>query len=307
MSLLRILALSLSALSALCGCSVKRLAVNQLGNALAESGGTYASDDDPELIRAAVPFSLKLMESLLEEDPNHKGLLLASARGFTQFAFAFLQQDAEMVEAENLATAESLRQRARSLYLRARDYGLRGLEQGHRGFGAALRKDPRDAVRTMQKKEVPLLYWTALAWGAAISVSKDNPQLIGEQVMVESLIDRALELQETFNRGAIHSFLITYEMSRPDGKGDPADRARQHFERAQALSNGLLASPYVAYAEAVMVQKQDPKQFKLLLEQALAINPDALPECRLENLIMQKRARWLLSRLDELFLISDNP
>jgi len=29
------------------------------------SGTTYASDDDPELIEAALPFSLKLMESVL--------------------------------------------------------------------------------------------------------------------------------------------------------------------------------------------------------------------------------------------------
>jgi len=77
------------------GCSVKKMAVNKLGNALAAGGSTFASDDDPELVRAAVPFSLKLMESLLAESPKHKGLLFATASGFTQFAYAFVQQDAD--------------------------------------------------------------------------------------------------------------------------------------------------------------------------------------------------------------------
>jgi hypothetical protein len=41
-----------------------------------------------------------------------------------------------------------------------------------------------------------------------------------------------------------------------------------------------------------------------LLHQALAINPDLKPEWRLANLVMQRRAKWLLSRTDQLFLRS---
>jgi predicted anti-sigma-YlaC factor YlaD len=58
----------------------------------------------------------------------------------------------------------------------------------------------------------------------------------------------------------------------------------------------------VTFAEAVSVQKQDLKQFESLLKQALAIDPNAKPEWRLANLIMQRRAKWLLSRTDQLFL-----
>jgi len=35
----------------------------------------------------------------------------------------------------------------------------------------------------------------------------------------------------------------------------------------------------------------------------LAINPDANPNLRLVNSVMQRRARWLLSRKLELFLV----
>jgi predicted anti-sigma-YlaC factor YlaD len=289
------------------GCSIKRLAVSKVGNAIAGSGTTFASDDDPELIKAAVPFSLKLMEALLAEEPKHEGLLLATTRGFTQFGYAFVQQDADELEDKDLTAAEEQRGRARRLYLRAHRYGLRGLEGRHKGFEQALRANPKAAVRAATKQDVPLLYWTALSWAAAIALSKDNPQLIAELPIVEAMMDRALELDESYDSGAIHNYLITYEMSRPGGTGDAATRSRQHFERALALSGGQQAGPMVAYAEAVCVQKQDLKQFEALLHQALAINPDAKPEWRLANLIMQRRAKWLLSRTDQLFLKSNTP
>jgi len=192
------------------GCSVRRMAVNKVGDALAGGGTTFASDDDPELVKAAVPFSLKLMESLLNENPRHEGLLLAAASGFTQYGYAFVQQDADELEDKDLAAAEEMRGRARRLYLRARNYGLRGLEVRHKGFEKALRSDPKQAVRAAAVKDVPLLYWTALSWAGAVSLSKDNPDLIAEMPIVEALMDRALGLDEAFGDGAIHTYLITY-------------------------------------------------------------------------------------------------
>ncbi len=292
-----------TAVGLLCsGCSIRRMAVNKIGDALAGGGSTFASDDDPELVKAAVPFSLKLMESLLAENPRHKGLLFATASGFTQYAYAFVQQDADEAEDKDIKAAAELRSRARRLYLRARDYGLRGLEVNHSGFQKRLGSQPKEAADMAQRKDVPLLYWTAVSWGAAISVTKDNPELVADLPKVEALIDRALQLDESFDHGAIHTFLITYEMSRRGEAGDPAARARRHFDRAMVLTGGQAAAPLVAFAEAVSVQHQNVAEFKSLLERALAINPDVKPEWRLTNLIMQRRARWLLARADELFL-----
>lgn len=284
------------------GCSFQRLAVNKLGDALAAGGSSFASEEDPELVRAAAPFSLKLMESLLEESPRHAGLLAATSSGFTQFAYAFVQQDAEEMEDQDLERAEEMKARARRLYLRARNYGLRGLELSIAGFEDALRAEPQNAVSLARVKDVPLLYWTAVSWAGAISLSKDRPELVAELPMVEAMMDRALALDESFGNGAIHSFLITYEMSRQGASGDPAARSRQHFERAMALSDGHQAGPLVALAEAVCVQNQDLIEFESLLNRALAIKVDANPEWRLTNLVMQRRARWLLARTEELFL-----
>lgn len=284
------------------GCSINRLAVNKLGNALAESGTTFAADDDPELVGQAIPFSLKLIESLLASVPEHRGLLLAAASGFTKYSYGFVQQEADFLEDRDLAQAAAVRGRARRLYLRARDYGLRGLETRHARFGRQLRSDPRAAVRVATAADVPLLYWTAAAWGAAIAISKDNPDLVADQVVVEVLIDRALELDERFDDGAIHGFLISYELVRQGARGDPNERARAHFDRAVSLTGGQLASPYVSLAEGVSVSRQDRREFESLLHRALAIDPDARTEWRLANLILQRRARWLLSRADQLFL-----
>lgn len=285
------------------GCSIKKLAVNKLGDALAGAGTTFSSDDDPELIKSAVPFSLKLMESLLNESPKHKGLLFATTSGFTQYGYAFVQQDADEMESKDFAAAEAMRARAKRLYLRARNYGLRGLEVAHKGFTNQLATDPRAAVAKLAKRDVPQAYWTAAAWGAAISLSKDDPARVAEIPQMEALIDRALELDESWDQGAIHGFLISYELVRQGLAGDPTERARKHFERAVELTQGRQAGPFVSFAEAVCVEKQDAKQFEVLLNRALAINADAQPETRLVNLILQRRARWLLSRKEDLFLI----
>ena len=76
----------------------------------------------------------------------------------------------------------------------------------------------------------------------------------------------------------------------------------KHFDRAVELTSGQSASPFVALAEAVSIGNQDREEFESLLKKALAVNTNARPEWRLSNIVMQRRARWLLSREDELFV-----
>jgi predicted anti-sigma-YlaC factor YlaD len=305
----RSLARSLVMAALLClgmsGCAVRKMAINMVGDALASSGATFSSDDDPELVKQALPFSLKLMESLLAETPKHRGLLFATSSAFTQYAYAFVREDADEMEPVNLDAAVEMKARARRLFLRARDYGLRGLDTRIHGIRKALAEDPVKAVKAARRRDVPLMYWTAASWGAAIGLSKNDMMLVADQPVVEALIDRCLELDESFDKGAIHSFLITYETVRQGGAGDPYQRARKHFDRAMELSGGFQAGPLVSLAESVSVAKQDRKEFQSALERALAIDVNAKPEYRLVNLVMQRRARWLLSRIDDLILDPD--
>lgn len=288
------------------GCSVRKYAINKLGDALAHSGSTFASDDDPELVRQAVPFSLKLIESLIAESPRHPGLLLAAARGFTQYAYAFVQQPAEELESKDLAASRELRDRARRLYLRARNYGLRGLEARHPGFDQALRAHPTAAVNALRKEELPMIYWTAASWAAAIALSKDHPEVVADFPLVEALAERALALDEAYEAGALHTFMMTFELARKGAPGDPMARVKRHFDRAMELAQGAQAGPLVSWAENVSVQRQNVGEFKSMLNRALAVDPNSRPEWRLENLVLQRRARWLLSRIDDLFLVLDS-
>lgn len=297
---LRRLAILWLCVLALAGCSIKRLAINSLAGTLSASGDTFSSDDDPELIRDAVPFALKTYELLLASAPTHAGLLLASCSGFTQYSYAFVQNDADMLGADEYEQAESLRARALKLYLRGRDYCFRALELKHRGVTSALMKNPETALTSTDADEVPLLYWTGASWGAAISLGLDRPDLVADFPAVRALMNRALALDEDYAKGALHEVMITLE-SVPDVMGGSADRARKHFTRAVELQQGLSAGPYVALALGVAVPKQDRPEFERLLNAALAVDPEKDRSNRLVNLITQRRARRLLEKADELF------
>ena len=76
-------------------CSIKKMAVKSVANSLTSGPDVFSSDEDPQLIRDAVPFGLKTMESLLATLPRHRGLLLSLCRGFTQYGGAFVQNEAD--------------------------------------------------------------------------------------------------------------------------------------------------------------------------------------------------------------------
>lgn len=292
-ALLAIMALALSA------CSVQRIAADRLGDTLSSGGMVFASDDDPELVRDATPFSLKLMESVLAERPEHRGLLTATARAYTQYAYAFLQQEADEIEDQDVAAAYRLRERARKLYRRARDYGLRALDVAHPGFSAALRSNPSAALDGTSREDVAQLYWGGVSWAAMIALSKDDPDAVADVPLMSAMMERALALDETYDAGALHVFMISYAMARSGARGQA--EAREHFRRALELSGGRQAGLYVSFAEAVSVSARNRREFESLLAAALEIDPNAAPEWRLANILMQRRAKWLLDRTDQLF------
>ena len=294
------------AVMTLSGCSIKKFAINKLGDALSEGTSSFATDDDPELIAGAVPFALKTIESLVEQSPRHRGLLTAAASGFTQYAYAFVQMEADYVEAQDFDRATAQRVRAKKLYLRARDYGLRSFEVEFPGFRDRLRSDPDAALAKTTKKHVPQLYYTAAAWGAAFALDKADSSLSVDQSIIEKLMQRALALDEAWELGSLHDFFVTWEGGR-SSVGGSLEKAKQHFDRAVALSAGRRASPYVTWAEVISVGAQNKKEFQEMLQKALDIDVDKAPSQRLANVLSQRRATWLRSRVDELFVEAPRP
>lgn len=305
MSRSAVLLLSLLAAVVLDGCSVRTLVASKVGDALASGGASWSTEDDPELVREALPFALKTMESLAAEAPQHEGLRLALCRGYVGYAGGFLEPEAEALEAESFERAKALRLRAERLYLRALGYCRQALDLGFRGAGGELDTVPDAALARVGRPGVEALYWTGVAWGSAVSLGLDHPERIAQLPTVRAIFERALVLDEGFDRGALHEAMIVFD-SMPAMMGGSAERAQRHYERSLELSGGLRAGPYVTWARSSAVARQARREFRETLEKALAIDPDRSPPDRLLNLISQGRARTLLARIDDYFFVDES-
>jgi hypothetical protein len=141
------------------------MGLNRMAAALTDTAHSYSADDDPEFVRLAAPSTLKMVEMLLDQQPRHDGLLLTACSGFTQYAYAFLQVDADIAPPQEASRAQELRTRARAMYTRARDYCWRGLELRHAGIRERLRKEGAKAAAQLDAADVPLMYWLSASWG----------------------------------------------------------------------------------------------------------------------------------------------
>jgi hypothetical protein len=271
-------------------CSPKNLALNRMASAMAEATTVYDTDNDPEFVRLAAPSTLKTIEMLLLQSPNHTGLLLTACSGFAQYSYGFLHVEAE-VRASDAEAARELRSRAGRMYQRARGYCMRGLGVKHQGFTAqALSADPAAALKSMKAEDVPWLYWTAASWGAELSLAPNQVARIAEVGVVRALLNRAKALDDAWERGAIYEALIPFDGLPPLLGGSPA-AARANFEKAMQLSERKSVFAYVALAATIT----DPAEKRRLLEQALAIDVSTLTSRRMTNLIAQRYARALLN------------
>ncbi|MEZ4433055.1 MAG: TRAP transporter TatT component family protein [bacterium] len=282
------------------GC-IKSMAVNALGDALSEPGGSFGRDDDPDFVCESSPFGLKTIESLLDAEPEHAGLHVAATRGFVQYGYACLQLAADRVEERDYEAAKHLRARAQGMYRRAVRYGLAGMNLvlESKDPRAALRADTDKALRRFEGEHVDLLYWTALAWAAGVSLDKDDIELAADLGLVEPMMRRVEALAPNYEEGSIHDFFMTWEAAKPGG--DP-QVVEERLAKALAASNDERLAPLVSYAEGPLVQRQDAAAFDATLDRVLAFDLDRAPRHRLVNILAQRRAAWLKARRDDLFL-----
>jgi hypothetical protein len=286
------------AVLALAACSPRKMGISRMADALSSTATTFSRDDDPEFVRLAAPSTLKMVEMLLDDAPSHPGLLMTACSGFTGYAYGFLQVDAEMLDPAAGST-QQLKSRGTAMYARGRAYCGRALEVRHAGAREALARDVRPLLASTDRADVPALYWTAVAWGGELSLSDNQLMRVAELGTIRAILGRALELDEGWQGGAIHEALIGLD-GLPLLFGGNAARARAHFDRAVELSNGKSAFAYVAMAASVAQPAGDRTAFERLLTSALAIE-GAPSSLKLPNLIAQKRAKFLLSRIDRLF------
>lgn len=295
--------LRISALIVLAGltwsCAIKQRAIQSAMELFSNAQDVYLSDPDPELVEAALPFNLKTLETLLASYPQHQGLLLTASTSFTLYAHAFVEAQADLVESDDYFRAEALRARASKLYRRAKNYGLRALEVRHSGISSRLSQAPDSAVQCLTLEDVPYAVWTAAAWGAAISNTKHDPQMTADIAVVGALLNRCLDLEETFADGFIHELLMSYELGRFGGS---VEQARDHYQRALEYSGGEKPSLWLSWALGACVVEQDREQFEVLIDKVLAFDLDSAPSNRLLNTVAQRKAAHLKAHVQDLFL-----
>ena len=246
-------------------------------------------ESDTQLAEQAIASDLKLLEALNKSDPENDHILLLLTEGYTGYALGFAEDQSP--------------ERAKMFYARARDYGLSVLRK-NKQFDASMTSGPeafKQGVESFSDDDVPIIFWTANAWGNLINLSINQPEILADLYKVNDLMDFVLRHNETYYYGAAHLYFGTILATTPKVLGGNPEKAKEHFDRCLAIGGGKFLLPYVYYAKSYAVQVQDKELFESLLTSVDTASVDILPEQRLVNVIAKKKAKVLREREADLF------
>lgn len=245
--------------------------------------------NDVELMRDALPYTLVFLDGLIEASPDNTTFLLKGAEANTGYAFAFVEDQDP--------------QRAKKFYIKAKKYALRVLSW-HEEFIEALDKPLDEFIPTLQEfdiDDVPALYWTASSWLSWISQSLDNPQAFVDLPKAEAIVKRILELDEEYYFGMAHVMMGTFYAAPPKILGGNPVKAKEHYDKAFEISESKFLVMHFIYAKFYAYQIQDRELFVETLEYVINAPDDIFPEKILANQVAKMKARALLEDIDEYF------
>lgn len=306
---LRLMGLFLSA-QLLSACSlVDRVVARAATGYLEEGERVFMREPDLQLAEAAIPANFKLLEILLARTPDDPRLNALASRYIATYAYAFVEPRIEELELTQPEEALLAKHRAIAFYQRGERYALTAL--AHRSaLLKGLQGTPElleQGLKTLTRADVPALFWAAFCWGSRINLDLEDPEALATSSTVKALMQRVLELDETYYYGGAHLFFGALNARLPASAGGNPEASRQHFERAIALGQGRLLMTRVFFARYYAVRVQDVALFKQCLERVLELDINRWPEERLANLEAQRRARFYLAHLDEYFLMEGSP
>jgi predicted anti-sigma-YlaC factor YlaD len=297
-------------LAVLQGCSINKMATKAVANALTGVGEStvFTGDSDPQLVGDALPFAIKIYEALLEQQPNHQGLIVTTGSLFIMYANAFVQGPAEMLPPSEYLAEQAGKERAKKLYLRGVDILSVGIEKRYPGIldSSGQTGELDNYLSKLKKADVPLIYWLVAGTLSAYALDPQDLALGMKLPEFTALINRAYELDPDFNTSALDEFFILFHASVPQSRGGDKSKVDGFFKKALEKTRGLSAGPYVSYAEAVCIPAQDYETFKKYLEAALALDVDADRGNRLVNIINQRKARYLLDQASYYFIDAES-
>jgi len=262
------------------------------------------SEEDPELAAGALPTFIMVEEALLEADPNDQGKVVTTASLYVMYANAFVQGPASSLPDDRFEERQAAYDRAGALYRRAFRLLSAALDRRSPGIVEAAVDGKADFSR-MRKSDVPLLYWSGVSVLAGFGLNPldfKSAHYIGAAPL---FLARAAELDPGWDEGAIYGVYVSYYGSMPSYLGGDPAKAEDAYKRALAYSKGGTASLFVSYATSICVPKDDYQGFKAVLEKALAIDPNAVPEDRLETVLAQRNAKRLLAEAGKYFTLPE--
>jgi TRAP transporter TatT component family protein len=245
------------------------------------------NQDDPELVASGVPAYLLLVDGLISQNPDNTAMLGAGAQLFALYGSRFAASP----------------ERAVTLTAKARRYGTRAICLSYEPACHWESIDYDSLVEELghvSGKHIDALYSYAVGWLSNLDATSEDWSAVAELPWVEAVLDRALMLDETYERGAIHGYLGILESLRPPALGGQPDLAREHFERAIELSEGEDLSIKVEYARRYARLVFDQELHDRLLTEVLS-SPTEAPKLTLFNTLAKKEAEGLLATSKEYF------
>jgi hypothetical protein len=272
----------------LSGCSMKAMMLKSMDPIMDDMNIAVNRNTDVDMLHDAMPAFLVQMDGFLLSAPNDKRLLQAAE---AYFGYA------------NCYVEDTDKQRASMLYFKARGYALRALV-GEAGFEKVINKNISDFKELLQgygAGDVPALFWTANTWIAWIALNLDKPEAIMDVPKAQAMLERVVELDETFYYGSAHTALGALYASQPKMMGDTSAKAKQHFDKAFEISGRKLLFVHLYYAKLYAYQIQDRDLFVKTLEEVLAAPSDIFPDRAFANEVAKRKARTLLDNVDMYF------
>ena len=251
--------------------------------------------------------ALNKVQKKLKKDPNTIDYKIEGVETLTTYAFGFLIELSDRLMLENYSKAKTFELEAHQYFENAVSYGDSSISYLYNNYYKWLCDDTNSSTDNIpsvdiENSDLELLYWTAAAYGGAISSSSGNPEWIIKLPRVGKLLYSIVALDPNWNNGAALVALITYSMNNPLMTSEEADSVSKHlFESAVKASNGKDMTPYITFAESVSKTRQNRDEFVYLLNEALKINTKSAKQFQLTNTINKNRAEWLLDNIDEFF------
>ncbi|MFQ6611998.1 MAG: TRAP transporter TatT component family protein [Fidelibacterota bacterium] len=253
----------------------------------------------PELVENVLETRVRHRLKQVRKQPQNRVLLQKACTDLVKFGYGFQMEKADRLILQDYTKGRVIYKEAQEIFKQAIDYGEQALMLKYPQYRNWL--SDTSIVLKFSQVDVPLLYWTAAAYAGTISASRGDLEWVILLPRVGLLLSEAMKLDPGWNKGSLYSAMITYTVSQPNPPQNAEKIARDYFHQAIQASKGQDAGSYVALAESVAKKNQNKDEFRNLLTTALAIDINADSELRLNNVIAQKRAQWLLDNIDEFF------